>query len=143
MWVFLHNAFLSITADIGNPRLLQVRARFKGDIERIWPRAVVIENAEQDYRYAAWISRSDVSRKIHDELKYLQYDDLMEKVLSPAREAAYSRVWSEMRKAQNEELRAKWIGARARQAGQASRSGRPPPAALVKRDDEQKPPVRP
>ena len=51
MWIFLKDAFFSITRAPEQGNLLLVRARFRGDIERCFPEADVFEDSGTDYRY--------------------------------------------------------------------------------------------
>ena len=52
MWVFLNNAFLSIVEHRENQNILLVRARIKGDIERVFPGVMVHKTPEADYQQA-------------------------------------------------------------------------------------------
>ena len=73
MWVFLNNSFLSIIdpdgaydgskGPVGNKLL--VRGRFKGDIERVFPRSKVTETPDRDYRYRALVSRETVAQAMY------------------------------------------------------------------------------
>ena len=54
MWVVLNNAFFSIVQNENNEEELLVRARVKGDIEKIFPKANVFEDNYADYKYRAF-----------------------------------------------------------------------------------------
>jgi hypothetical protein len=68
MWIFLNNAFLSIVSDKDNSDNLLVRARYHGDIRRIFPRAKVAITPEADYRYRARVPRTLVAEKIASQI---------------------------------------------------------------------------
>ena len=55
MWIQFNNAFLSIVENRDNKLELLVRARIKGDIEKIFPEADVFEDDSADYKYRAFI----------------------------------------------------------------------------------------
>ena len=55
MWIQFNNAFLSIVENRGNKLELLVRARIKGDIEKIFPEADVFADDSADYKYRAFI----------------------------------------------------------------------------------------
>ncbi len=60
MWIILRNSFLSIAKRDCHEDELLVRARRKGDIERIFPQANVKETLEYDYRYRAVLKKAAV-----------------------------------------------------------------------------------
>ena len=64
MWIQFNNAFLSIVENRDNKLELLVRARIKGDIEKIFPEADVFEDDSADYKYRAFISKVKVAAKI-------------------------------------------------------------------------------
>jgi hypothetical protein len=74
MWIYLKNSFLSIIDPDGSydgskgpvSTKLLVRGRFKGDIERIFPRAKVTETPKRDYRYRALVSRETVAKAMFE-----------------------------------------------------------------------------
>ena len=51
MWVVLNKSFLSIVKNRNNNNQLLVRARVKGDIERVFKDADVFEDEKADYKY--------------------------------------------------------------------------------------------
>ena len=64
MWIQFNNAFLSIVENRENTTELLVRARVKGDIEKVFPEADVFEDNNADYKYRAFISKAIVAEKI-------------------------------------------------------------------------------
>lgn len=102
MWVFLNNAFLSIVdpgaADRTPTDKLMVRARFKGDIERVFPGAGVVSLRGRDYPYRAMVSRRAVAQKISDEVEAIKYPNFKDSIAhdDSRRHHAYLDVWSAM-----------------------------------------------
>ncbi|MGV3617248.1 MAG: hypothetical protein ACO1SV_18125 [Fimbriimonas sp.] len=98
MWVFLHDSYLSIVQHDSESRLLQVRARIRGDIERVFPEADVAEDDSADYRFCAALARDRVAHAIALQVQHLNYASLVEEV--PEREEdrreAYVSVWARM-----------------------------------------------
>ncbi len=69
MWVCLSDSFLSIVSkDCASDELL-VRARRKGDIEKIFPEATVKRDTKTDYLYRARVKRLDVENAMVGEVR--------------------------------------------------------------------------
>ncbi len=98
MWIFLPDSMLSIVQKPGDAKAgtLTVRARIKGDIERVFPEAAVAENAGTDYRFRASIPREQVAKAMHDQVMALDYSNFKGAVKDRARHDAYLRCWSAM-----------------------------------------------
>lgn len=96
MWIFLRDSFLSIVQHEDEPRLLEVRGRFRGDIERIFPEANVAEDLRGDYRFRAVIARERVAHVIALRLQHLDYTSLFEQVAGTSRSGAYDHVYDVM-----------------------------------------------
>ena len=64
MWLFLNNAYLSIVADRDDQSRLLVRARFKGDLERVFGKVVVQETPTADYRFRTRVPREAVADRV-------------------------------------------------------------------------------
>jgi hypothetical protein len=105
MWVFLNDAFLSIVDESAKklrmrnraPSLddpLLVRARVKGDIERVFPGTRVVENEATDYRFRAVVRRSDVAQAIYDEAMRIDYGNFKASVEEDDRHDVYAEVWN-------------------------------------------------
>ena len=71
MWVIMSDSMLSIVRKHPSDRLLTVRARAKGDIERIFPDAKVQVGGGTDYMYRAKIQ----AKKVADALSGLFKND--------------------------------------------------------------------
>ncbi|MFO1153159.1 MAG: hypothetical protein U1E42_05770 [Rhodospirillales bacterium] len=100
MWIFLNNAFLSIVAHRDDPSLLLVRARFKGDIEAVFPAAAVAETLAADYRFRAPLSRDEVAQAIALALRTMTADNFKSSVGEHWRHDLYLDVWSTLATAQ-------------------------------------------
>lgn len=96
MWIFLNDAYLSIVAQDDDPNLLRVRARVKGDIERVFPGVKTKCTSEADYRYRALIPRKLVAQVLADRLLQIDYPNFKNSVAEHDRHDAYLRVWNEM-----------------------------------------------
>jgi len=75
MWIFSQNGFLSIVKHTEKDNLLIVRSRFRGHIERMFPKAHVIEDANRDYRYRAELPTKEVSKVIAEMVLEIDYDN--------------------------------------------------------------------
>lgn len=100
MWIFLNNAFLSIV-DADGPSLL-VRARRRGDLERVFPNAEVSETPQRDYRFRARIDRETVAQALAAAARGIRYPNFKDSVAEHLRHAAYAQVWTVMRRYQQE-----------------------------------------
>lgn len=100
MWIFLNDAFLSIV-DPGRqgPRggdYLLVRARAKGDIESVFPKARVWTLPNRDYGFRAFVPRQIVAKSMAKQVMGIDYTNFKNSVDSDCRHGAYSRVWGAM-----------------------------------------------
>ena len=80
MWLFTSKSFLSVVSDKENPtgdRLL-VRSRIMGDIEEVFPSADVMETPYADYRFRAWLPRSEVTQALSRYVEDLDYTTVHE-----------------------------------------------------------------
>ena len=75
MWIFTQKGFLSIVRHIDKPEVLIVRSRFRGHIQRIFPKAGVLEDANRDYRYRAELPVKEVSKVIARLVSEIDYDN--------------------------------------------------------------------
>lgn len=103
MWVFLNNSFLSIIdpkAAYGGGGAksdqLLVRARFKGDIERVFKRAKVVETPKRDYRCRALVSRETVAQAMLRAVNNIDYLNFKGSTKEGWRHDAYQGCWGVM-----------------------------------------------
>lgn len=100
MWIFLKDAFLSIVAVKGRPDVLNVRARFKGDIERVFPGARVSVDAGTDYKFRAIIDRDVIATALATQVRGITASNFKNSVSERWRHDVYLDVWSVMLEAQ-------------------------------------------
>jgi hypothetical protein len=73
MWIFMSESFLSVVEHDADDNLLLVRARFEGDIDRVFPEADVAETPTSDYRYRAALPRERVAEAIAGRVRKIHY----------------------------------------------------------------------
>jgi hypothetical protein len=100
MWIQFNNAFLSIVENREKTIELLVRARVKGDIERVFPEADVFEDNNADYKYRAFISKAKVAERMVLKVTEINYDNFKNSVKEIDRKKIYSNIWAELRKIQ-------------------------------------------
>ena len=93
MWVCLKNSFLSIVDKECKPGELLVRARRPGDIEAVFPAAVVKKSTSTDYAYRAVIKRADVAEANGAAVFKIDYPNFKNAVRDDALHNAYSAFW--------------------------------------------------
>lgn len=104
MWIFMNDAFLSIVTprmhDVPKPLrgrdLLLVRARKRGDIQRVFPKVRVNRTPNRDYAFRAFVPRPRVIHAIGQRLLDMEYGNFKDSVENDERHTAYSKVWSVM-----------------------------------------------
>ena len=105
MWIFTNNAMLSLVEDRDDPTLLVVRARLKGDIERVFPDFPAITVGGSDYKWRTWVPKSIAAKVIADSIREIDYGNFKDSINKEdkLRKSAYLDVWADMLEAQNEE----------------------------------------
>jgi hypothetical protein len=95
MWIFHPKGFVSIvTCPEDNSKLL-VRGRVAGDVEKMFPNAVVTVTPKRDYRFRAVMSRAAVRNRLRDLVDAIDYDNF--KDACPAeRHDSYLDIWTTM-----------------------------------------------
>lgn len=98
MWIFMNDSFLSIVQDKNTDKLLLVRARRQGDIEKVFPKATVFENLGSDYGYRAWVGRTEAMDAMRRQVEAIDYDNFKDSIPKDdsERKWAYMGVWEEM-----------------------------------------------
>lgn len=96
MWICTNTAFLSVVhKDCAADELL-VRARRQGDIESVFPDAVVKPTLGNDYLFRAIIKRAVVGATIAKLAETLDYDNFKNSVVNDPLHNAYNKVWHVM-----------------------------------------------
>jgi hypothetical protein len=114
MWVFIPEGFFSIVQDKKNPKILIVRSRYVGDLERLvnayFPkqRQVLVESIREwagtDYRYRLLMNREEVESvfgKAAASITYTNFKNEVTKQHGHARHDLYMKVWYIMSGAQS------------------------------------------
>jgi hypothetical protein len=101
MWLFTTSGFLSIVDKGGDGSTLLVRARRKGEIEAVFPEALVEMTPNNDYRYRARLDRERVVQAMAEMIRTLTYPNFKATVRDRARHDAYMEVWEVMHEYQN------------------------------------------
>jgi hypothetical protein len=83
-----------------DPNTLIVRARIKGDLERLFPRAKVFEGYGSDYRFRCFVPRERVAKAVAKMVECIDYSNFKNTV-DRRRRSAYSRVWDLMAQMQD------------------------------------------
>jgi hypothetical protein len=96
MWIFLRESFLSIVAHRDDPECLLVRARKRGDIQRVFPDAVETHTPRADYCYRAKVPRAKVAAALAEHAQSINYDNFKAAVPDQTRHDAYFTCWSAM-----------------------------------------------
>jgi hypothetical protein len=90
----MNDAFLSVVNKGDKPNTLRVRARVRGDIERVFPDADVWNNKDADYAFAADVDRDLVSKTIAERIDNIEYNNFKNSVKEHDRHIVYLKVWS-------------------------------------------------
>jgi hypothetical protein len=99
MWLFAKDGFIAIKQHNRQPRLLVVRGRVKGDIERLMsiPARQVVEDNRADYRYRCFLDRDRVADRIAEQVCAIRYgangEGFKSAVVDKRREAYYFSIW--------------------------------------------------
>lgn len=99
MWLLIPEGFYSIVQRDGEEDLC-VRARVADDLDRLRNTYLptlteTVETPGGDYRYRAWISRTDLAAGLSDIALGLDYSNFKNEVAryDPGRAHTYSHVW--------------------------------------------------
>lgn len=99
MWICLNDGFFSIVAEHGSENLL-VRARMRGDVERVFAAAMmaegasVIETPDRDYRFRTSLSRRAVAETISARARDIDYGNFKDSVRDQALHRMYGDFWN-------------------------------------------------
>lgn len=110
MWILMNNSYFSIVKNNNRENSLIVKARIKGDIEKIFPKANVRENIGTDYKYRAFLPKWVVSKAIKKSIEAIDYDNFKDSVPleDDMRHDVYFDVWLTLLKLQKP-INYQWI----------------------------------
>lgn len=95
MWITLNDAFVSVVAHRDKPDILLVRARFEGDLQRLFPAFAdrVHRTPSADYLFRVEVPRQAVASVMAEQIVGIQYPNFKNSVREHWRHDVYSRVW--------------------------------------------------
>lgn len=96
MWICTNTAFLSVVSKDCAADELLVRARRHGDIESVFPDAVVLPTLGNDYLFRAKIKRVVVGATMAQLAATLDYDNFKNSVGNDQLHTAYNKIWHVM-----------------------------------------------
>lgn len=96
MWIMLNDCFISVVQKDCARDEVMVRARRKGDIEKLFPKAKVTRYTKSDYLYRAPVKREELKTAMAGEVDRVTYDNFKSSVTDVPLHNAYLRVWNAM-----------------------------------------------
>jgi hypothetical protein len=102
MWIFLNDAYLSVVQYKDQPDKLLVRARFKGDLQRVFGQNInVIRNSGTDYLYRTVVDRAEVAKILAQRVMAIDYPNFKASIRNDRqRHDTYLDVWHTLKEAQ-------------------------------------------
>jgi hypothetical protein len=105
MWIFAKSGFFSAVQHFDDANLIHVRARFRGDLERLCEAndvaANVAETPSNDYPFRMDFERSVWRKIVADEAGAVDYSNFKSAVHDgTSRDRAYMDVWAALRRAE-------------------------------------------
>lgn len=100
MWIFMNDSFVSAVTIRDNPDSLKVRARFRQDLERLFPDKEILESTVTDYPFRCIVSKKEFADLMHDKIMNIDYGNFKDSARSRGRAKVYGEVWYEMLVAQ-------------------------------------------
>ena len=105
MWVFTKNGFFSAVQNNQDSSLIHVRARFKGDLEKLCKAygldPDVKSTPENDYPFRMDFTREKWAEIMSEEARKIDYTNFKGSILAdsgPVRERVYLDVWYTLKK---------------------------------------------
>jgi hypothetical protein len=92
----MSDSFLSIVQSHDDSKILLVRARYKGNIERVFTDAKVTRTLAADYLYRAFVTRVAAAGAIAEQVNRIGYPNFKDSVRDTVRHDAYTRCWKDM-----------------------------------------------
>lgn len=104
MWIFMNDSFVSAVAITDKPNYLKVRARFRQDLERLFPDYEIHESTVTDYPFRCIVTKQEFADLMHQKIMDIDYYNFKDSARSRSRAKVYGHVWYEMFVAQKENL---------------------------------------
>ena len=95
----MNDAFFSVVKDRNIEEDVVVRARVKGDLEKVFgEQHKVIESSDSDYRFRMFLNQEYVSKVVAERLSNIDYPNFKNSInkKDTARKSHYTRVWGVM-----------------------------------------------
>lgn len=110
MWIMTPNSYVSIVAHRTMPDAVMVRARLRGDIQRLFGKVHVVETPEGDYRFRTVVSRRVAAGVIGDAVAGNSYPNVKDAIphrgaVHQLRHSAMVRTWTVWNQAQAANLK--------------------------------------
>jgi hypothetical protein len=96
MWIMFSDCFLSVVHKDCEPTELLVRARRKGDIQKVFPDAKVRKDTKADYLYRAVLPRKAIAVAMAERIDAVNYPNFKDSVTDDALHRAYMATWFAM-----------------------------------------------
>jgi hypothetical protein len=98
----LSDSFISVVALRDKPEgdTLLVRARVRGDLERLFPCVAVAETPDADYAFRTFLTRTELVHALSEAVGKLDYPNFKASVRDPDRHDAYLECWEAMQEFQ-------------------------------------------
>jgi len=102
MWIFLNDAYLSVVQCKDRPDKLLVRARFKGDLQRVFGENIsVYRTPGADYLYRTVVDRAEVAKILWNRVMAIDYQNFKASIQNDwRRHDTYLDVWRTLKEAQ-------------------------------------------
>lgn len=115
MWIITSGGFVSIVQHRDDPRLLIVRGRFEGDVERFLAVPGQLRPLEEctphaDYRYRCTVPRETVAAALLRQVDLVRYPNFKDSIKAAFRKVLAMRVWSIFHAAQHERAGTRRLG---------------------------------
>lgn len=98
MWIFLKGGFFSVIEHPDSKKHVLIRARVKGDIEKVFPDAGGAEMTEDsDYRFRAPLPKASLAAALANQATLINYKNFKNAINDKERrEYWYEEVWNTM-----------------------------------------------
>ena len=95
MWFCNNDGFISAVADSSDPtgNTLKVRARFRRDLEDIFPDKEIVEDAGTDYKYRVFITKQELAEIMYERILNIDYTNFKNSVARNDLHDLYDQFW--------------------------------------------------
>jgi hypothetical protein len=93
MWLFTTDCNFSVVTSHHSKKVLLVRSRFPGHIEKAFPKAVVEKTPERDYLYRALVSKKTFNEWFLKYVETMNYNNFKNTLIEPKYESLCHDVW--------------------------------------------------